>query len=236
MEVATLLAGVALLGFFAAARLDSYFASRAAIANFEAAATHPAPPALATSARPSRVRLAPGSVDFSLWSAGRVRAYKRSLARDPDSALAILRIPKIHLTVPVFNGTGAMDLNRGVGRIAGTAFPGEPGNLGIAGHRDGFFRGLKDVSRGDALELEQRGGETAIYVVDKIEIVGPGDLAVLAPRQAPALTLVTCYPFYFLGDAPKRYVVEASLRGAAPSKDQRSLPSRLGAAQGETRK
>jgi sortase A len=121
-----------------------------------------------------------------------------------------LRIPKIDLDVPVFNGTDALTLNHAVGRIGGTALPGGPGNIGVAGHRDTFFRGLKDVQKGDLIELRTKKG-TDIYLVDEIRIVSPEDTSVLRPRGRPTLTLVTCYPFFFVGSAPKRYIVMASL-------------------------
>jgi sortase A len=122
----------------------------------------------------------------------------------------VLRVPKIHLEVPVFEGTDQLTLNHGVGRIIGTAQPGQPGNLGIAGHRDGFFRGLKDVREGDEIELQTLQG-TQSYLVEEIQIVQPENIEVLLPRAVPSLTLVTCYHFYFIGSAPQRYVVTASL-------------------------
>jgi sortase A len=239
LEIATFVAGITLLAFYVAALVESHFASRAAIEQFEAAA--PKPPAAAEprpnpAAKPAALAIPSSSkIDFSLWSPGRIRAFRESLARDFAPPIALLKIPSIHLVVPVFDGTGDLLLNRGVGRIAGTAQPGGAGNVGIAGHRDGFFRGLKNVSRGDVVELERHDG-TLRYVIDQIEIVGPSDVSVLAPRTSPSLTLVTCYPFYYIGSAPKRYVVEASLLGEARNHDQRSDPSKLDAIQGEERK
>ena len=122
----------------------------------------------------------------------------------------MLTIPKINLEVPVFDGTDSLTLNRAVGRISGTARLGEQGNMGLAGHRDGFFRALKNVSVGDTVELKSRNG-TAFYVVDQVSIVDPKDVSVLKSRSTPSLTLVTCYPFYFVGSAPQRYIVSASL-------------------------
>lgn len=121
-----------------------------------------------------------------------------------------MKIPKINLTAPIFDGTDGLTLDRGLGRIIGTAQLGTEGNIGIAGHRDGFFRGLKDISTGDTIEISITNGEYE-YIVDHIEIVDPDNVAVLKPRSTPGITLVTCYPFYFVGDAPKRYIVEASL-------------------------
>ncbi len=236
LEIATLAAGLGLVTFYSAARLDGYFASRTAIASFEASARRLSSPTPAPKARAPATQLgAAAQVDLSLWSAGRVRSYRRSLAQDPGRPLALLRIPTIELTVPVFDGTGALTLNRGVGRIRGTALPGKPGNLAIAGHRDGFFRGLKGLRRGDVVELLLP-GRTERFVVDRIAVVSPENLSVLAPRPVSSLTLVTCYPFYYLGRAPKRYVVEASLQGEAGNYRQRSGPSRLDAFGGEKRK
>jgi sortase A len=129
----------------------------------------------------------------------------------PGHAIAVLRIPKLGLEVPVLEGTDAITLNRGVGRIGGTAFPGQNGNIGIAGHRDGFFHGLKDIRTGDRIEL-RTAQRTDIYVVDRTVIVDPNDVSVLENGAAPRLTLVTCYPFHYIGPAPQRFVVEASLK------------------------
>lgn len=125
--------------------------------------------------------------------------------------LALLRIPALQLEVPVLEGTDEFTLNRGVGRIAGTAMPGEEGNIAIAGHRDSFFRRLEDLSVGEPIELVTLRG-TNVYEVDQIRVTTPTDLGVLQPRANSSLTLVTCYPFHFLGPAPSRYVVQASLK------------------------
>jgi len=101
-----------------------------------------------------------------------------------------------------------------VGHIAGSALPGEVGNVGIAGHRDGFFRALKDVKVGEAVELERQtsaGMRSDQYKVERISVVQPTDVSVVAPTSEATLTLVTCYPFYFVGSAPQRYVVQAKL-------------------------
>lgn len=154
-------------------------------------------------------------IDFSLWSSKRVRAYTQALAAKL-TPLAVLSIPRLRIDVPVFEGTDDLTLNRGAGRIAGTASPGERGNVGIAAHRDGFFRGLKDIKVGDRIELELR-HSTQVYAVDNITVVKPSDVSVLQVRPHPSLTLVTCYPFYFVGDAPQRYIVQASLVDPEPT-------------------
>jgi sortase A len=191
---------------FLAARIDSCVERRAGLAEFEAARSRLLPPDESASAKagPS------GSVDTSLWAEGRIRAYEESLEMDLGRTIAILRIPKIRLEVPVLEGTDEVTLNRGLGRIPGTARPGAEGNLGLAGHRDGFFRGLKDVAPGDRIELETLSGLQS-YEIDEILIVEPEDVHVLDPTPEPSLTLVTCYPFYFVGSAPERYIVRASL-------------------------
>ena len=144
------------------------------------------------------------------WSVKRVRAYEKSLGSDSLEPIGRLDIPTIDLSVLVLEGTDELTLNRAVGRIEGTAMPGEAGNLGIAGHRDGFFRGLKNLSKDDRVTLTTLSGVYQ-YRVDDIQVVKPNDLHVLKRSSFPTLTLVTCYPFYYLGDAPKRFIVKARL-------------------------
>ncbi len=105
-------------------------------------------------------------------------------------------------------GTDDFVLDRAVGHIDDTALPGMDGNSGIAGHRDGFFRGLKDIAAGDAIELETL-KERQLYRVERTWIVDPEDVSVLDSTPARSLTLVTCYPFYYIGSAPQRFIVRA---------------------------
>ena len=169
------------------------------------AAAEPATPKL------QAVELPTSALDLRQWAATRIAAYEESLARQVNPPLAVLRVPKAQIEVPVFDGTDELILNRGVGRIPGTARPGELGNIGIAGHRDGFFRGLKDIAVGDSVTLES-GADVLTYVVESIRIVTPRDVTVLARTSAPCITLVTCYPFYYVGDAPQRYIVRCVLK------------------------
>ncbi len=206
VERILLITGVILLGAYLAARLYGVIASRYAVAEFHQKAAAGFVPSRAESGITR-----PAGLDTSLWSDKRIRAYNESLSHAFGAPLAVLSIPKIHLEVPVFEGTDDVTLDRGVGRITGTARPGRPGNLGVAGHRDGFFRGLKDVTTGDEIKLALPEGE-ATYVVDQITIVTPQDVSVLQPRPISTITLVTCFPFYFVGSAPERYIVSASLR------------------------
>jgi sortase A len=124
--------------------------------------------------------------------------------------LGVLRIPKIGLEAPVLGGTDTWTLKHALGHITGTALPGAPGNCALAGHRDGLFRGLKDVGEGDAIELDTARG-TERYRVARVWVVEPEDVTVLAATPSSVLTLVTCYPFYFVGAAPRRYIVRAVL-------------------------
>ena len=148
--------------------------------------------------------------DYSLWSEKRINDYHVSNTQRNDAPLAILSIDKLDLKVPVYNGTDEINLNRGAGRIKGTAKVGAPGNLGIAAHRDGFFRVLKDIEIGDSIDMLTMQGKTE-FVVSSITIVDPTDISVLAPTDDQTITLVTCYPFYFVGHAPKRYIVKGEL-------------------------
>jgi len=145
---------------------------------------------------------------MKLWSPTRVKLYKTALERETPPTLAILRIPRINLEVPVYDGTTDAVLDLAAGRIEGTALPGTPGNVGIAAHRDGFFRILKDIKEGDALILDTPVA-TEQYRVEWIRITTPDDVSVIEPTSGPAVTLVGCYPFYFVGSAPKRFIVRA---------------------------
>jgi len=144
-----------------------------------------------------------------LWTDRRVAEYQESLKIEAGLPLAVMTIEKLGIQVPVYDGADDFNLNRGVARIKGTATVDADGNLGIAGHRDSFFRGLKDIAMGDRIELQTARGE-AVYTVSSITIVEPSDVSVLAATPERTITLVTCYPFYFVGQAPKRYIVKAT--------------------------
>ena len=148
------------------------------------------------------------SPDQGLWAEQRVIDYEKSRNSGEDLPLAVLTIEKLGIQVPVYNGTDEFNLNRGVGRIKGTAAIDGTGNLGIAGHRDGFFRTLEDIVVGDEMELLTTQGNIK-YKVSSIQIVDPSDVSVLEPTTNSTITLVTCYPFYYVGHAPKRYIVKA---------------------------
>jgi sortase A len=217
LELILLAGGVALIGLAASLYIGGRMYSREAVERFHS--TVPSQPAAVRRSVRSVTE-----VDFSLWSPKRIEEYKTSLAEHFDEPLAVLKVDKIHLEVPVFEGTSDPVLNRGVGRIEGTARIGEAGNIGIAGHRDGFFRGLKDVEVGDTMELETPDG-TETYVIDSIKLVKTDDVSVLKNESRPEITLVTCYPFYFVGSAPQRYIVRASLKGETKALDESARAS-----------
>ena len=144
----------------------------------------------------------------ALWSPKRVKAWRETRSRLAPAPLALLRIPRIGLEVAVLEGTDDWTLNHAVGHIEGTAAPAAAGNSGIAGHRDGFFRGLEDIRTGDGIDIETV-GSVERYRVERTWIVDPEDVSVLDPTTGPSITLVTCYPFYFVGPAPQRFIVRA---------------------------
>ena len=119
-----------------------------------------------------------------------------------------INISSIGLSSMILEGVDHDTLRRGVGHIPGTALPGEPGNVVLAGHRDTFFRALRNIRKDDEITLETLDGSYR-YRVDLIQIVAPEQTEVLDNSGEPTLTLVTCYPFSFVGAAPQRYIVRA---------------------------
>ena len=144
------------------------------------------------------------------WSAAFTKHYEESVALEAGKTIAVLRIDALGIEVPVFDSTDTVALNRGAGHIAGTTLPGELGNVAIAGHRDGFFRNLKDTEPGMSIRLLSLDGWQE-FMVTELSVVDPLDVGVLASDGEPRVTLVTCYPFYFVGPAPDRFIVSARL-------------------------
>ena len=124
------------------------------------------------------------------------------------SVIGRLEIPRIGVSVMVVEGVGRVELDHAAGHIPGTALPGESGNVGIAGHRDTFFRPLAVIHQGDSLSIATTGGVNQ-YRVLSTEVVRPENVSVLYPAGRDLLTLVTCYPFHYIGAAPKRFIVHA---------------------------
>lgn len=221
LESGLILTGAVLLITFLSIRGWNHFQSESAVYAFEEArAAMVAVPAQTFQAfsETAQISLTSNNLsldredpDYSLWSEKRIEEYQQSLLVNDDSPKALLTIEHLNINVPVFNGTDDLNLNRGVGRILGTGRIDEIGNIGIAGHRDGFFRGLKDIKVGETFDLQTLTSSTR-YTVTSITIVDPSDVSVLAPTEVPTVTLVTCYPFYYVGHAPKRYIVKGEAR------------------------
>jgi sortase A len=138
---------------------------------------------------------APGSLVSSLPASG-------------DGMIGLVEIPSLGLSAMVMEGTSPHTLRHAAGHISGTALPGKPGNIGISAHRDTLFRPLRNVRRDDIVTFTTKEGAYRYRVVST-KVVDPHDMAVLDPGRTEVLTLITCYPFYFVGAAPSRFVVRA---------------------------
>ena len=171
------------------------------------------------------------ALGYCAWVLGSARLYQvregreltRLLARSPhqapgsrtipavaaDGLIGRLEIPRLGLSVLLDEGSGAATLRKAVGHIRGTAFPGDPGNVGIAGHRDTYFRPLRRIRARDLVVLDTLRGRFCYRVVSA-KVVAPDAVGVLAPTSRQVLTLVTCYPFYYVGPAPYRFIVRAA--------------------------
>jgi sortase A len=196
-EVLSYLAGVLFVGFFVVQLAQGEIDRRDGVAQFS---NDPTPVDIS----------AVGEPDTTLWAPGRVSDYESSLKADLPPVLGVLKIPSIGLEVPVYPSDSDLLMDRGSGVIDGMSYPHEGGNIGIAGHRDGYFRSLKDVQAGDKIFLQTLEGPKQ-FVINATEIVDIDDLSLLQDTEEQSVTLVTCYPFYFVGHAPQRFIVTASL-------------------------
>jgi sortase A len=188
-------AGTALCATYALARADAAVGSAHDLAEFNASVRAP---------------------DQSLWSPKRVSSYRAALTLPADPPVAILTVPALKLEVPVYDRATELTLNRGAALIDGMRLPDQGGNAGIAGHRDGYFRVLKDVREGDLIEVRTR-LKIHRYRVAAIQIVDQADRHLLRDTDEPSVTLVTCYPFYYVGSAPQRFIVTATYEWSPPA-------------------
>jgi sortase A len=133
-----------------------------------------------------------------------------------------LQVPRIGLSVVVLEGDDPYTLRRGAGHIPGTAWCGAASNVAIAGHRDTFFRSLRDIREDDEIRLTTLDG-FYVYRVESIQVVAAGDVQLLDQTSRPVLTLITCFPFSYIGPAPKRFVVRASQTSSSAAHDSREL-------------
>jgi sortase A len=205
LEISCWIAGIALVLLYVSARGSAIVERNEGIAAFAQARMLAAAPPVAEYAGTER------APDQSRWSESRRQRYAAQMA-EPTSALvvpeAVLRIRSIRLEVPVYADLNERNLNRGAVFVPGTASPDSEGNVAIAAHRDGFFRALEGVAVGAIVEVESR-SRRRLYRVTELLIVEPTDTSSLRVTKWPALTLVTCYPFYFVGSAPQRFIVRA---------------------------
>ena len=202
-ERAAWIFGLAVLAIWGALHVKGTLGARQDLQRFANLRTSPAERTASSTSLPQAA-----APDLALWDLKRVKAWQAALTRPAPPPLAVLRIPALRLEVAVLPGTDDFVLDRAVGHIDDTALPGTDGNSGIAGHRDGFFRGLKDIAAGAPIELDTLKGRE-LYRVERIWIVAPEDVSVLDPTPVQSLTLVTCYPFYYIGSAPQRFIVRA---------------------------
>ena|ERR1017187_7211973 len=149
---------------------------------------------------------------------------KGATAAATDGLIGRIEIPRLLLSAVVAEGIDKATLRRVVGHIPGTALPGQPGNVGLAGHRDTLFRPLKDLRIKDEIQFSTLSGDFK-YEVESLTVVDPNNVGVLAPSHENVLTMVTCYPFFYIGAAPKRFVVRA--RQVSPQTLARSTVERL---------
>ncbi len=215
LEKTGIYAGSVLLAFAGLMYVDGLLQSRAALAAFEVG--------------PVPTGLAAASTQVTVTESAQVRT------RNLNDTLAVLEIPSVGIEVPVFNTIGKLVLNRGAGHVEGTSLPGATGNIAIAGHRDTFFRGLKSIRTGDAMALITHYGRQR-FRVEEIRIVDALDVSVLDPTAQTVLTLITCYPFNYIGYAPDRFVVRGVLDEAETKTNAvpaRPLPRAAAGIQGE---
>ena len=165
---------------------------------------------------PDRGAAAGVAPDDKIAPAGRA---PRSSRRSASALIGRLSVPRLQLSAMVREGIDRDTLQLAIGHIPATPLPGQAGNVGVAGHRDTFFRGLKDLKTKDEIQFSTLAGDFK-YVVESLIIVEPDNVGVLAPSSANVLTLVTCYPFSYIGTAPKRFVVRAR-QVSSPAGDER---------------
>ena len=136
------------------------------------------------------------------------------MAVSTGGLVGMLDVPRLNLVTPVIEGDDDKTLQRAVGHLPDTPLPWQDGNSAIAGHRDGLFRPLRDIEVGDEIRFRTSRAEYRYRVIET-SVVAPDDVSVLEKRSQPLLTLITCYPFYYVGNAPKRFIIHAEREGEA---------------------
>lgn len=190
------------LGYSAYAVLDAKLFQAYQTWRFQRALTAKTP------TQPDDLRLKPSLLPPGAAEANRARAANLVLGGGEGNLLGRIEISAVGLAAIILEGTESGTLRRAAGHVPGTALPGQTGNVAIAGHRDTFFRGLRKIQNGDEITLTTLSG-VARYRVDSTQVVEPSNTKVLDNSADAILTLVTCYPFSFVGPAPKRFIVRA---------------------------
>ena len=206
LERVLIAVGVVCLGYYGYKSAEAREFQRQQSAAFESLLAPVAPPA------PTAAPSAPGALRAP--SAPSAPGTPSALALG-SSVVALLDIPRLELSTPVLSGDDAATLDIAAGHLPDTPQPWESGNSAIAAHRDGLFRPLRNIRVGDEVRVRTLEGEFT-YRVRETKIVLPTDLSVLAPSDKPMLTLITCYPFNFIGNAPKRFIVHADRVAESP--------------------
>jgi sortase A len=158
-------------------------------------------------------------VDARRYQAREQKTFEAAQVQNPSASeerrpvidgetIGEMKVARLGLKVIFVQGDSPAILQRAVGHLPETALPGEPGNVALAGHRDTFFRPLRNIRSGDAITLRTLGGEFR-YQVESTNVVPPTDVSVLRPSGGHILTLITCFPFYYVGAAPDRFIVRA---------------------------
>lgn len=158
--------------------------------------------------RTESARLAATAESYAASAGTRSTPSPRPTPPASGGVIGRLTIPAVEIDAIVAEGVDDPTLSRAVGHLPGSPLPGEPGNVALAGHRDTFFRGLAKLKLADSIQLVTTTG-THDYVVEDLRIVEPTETAVLAAGPSPTLTLITCYPFHYIGAAPQRFIVRA---------------------------
>jgi len=153
-------------------------------------------------------RLLPGEGQAPAPAKAESSKESKPAAGQWDGLIGRIDVRRLGMSVIVVEGTDTPTLARAAGHIAGTSLPGEPGNVGIAAHRDTFFRPLRNIRENDVIAVTTRSGKYRYRVVS-MSVVSPEDVSVLNSDGTDVLTLVTCYPFSFIGSAPDRFVIRA---------------------------
>jgi sortase A len=193
IQLAALAAGLTLLGRWTATQLETRdYQHRASALLDRVAKRHPSGP-----------------------RATRTREQART-----TGMIGRLSIPRLEVSGMIAEGVADRTLDRAIGHVPGTPYPGEAGNFSLAGHRDTFFRGLRSARKGDRIKVSTADG-TFTYRVSRMRVVGPRSVEVLRNQKHPTLTLVTCYPFHYIGPAPQRWVVQADLVEPGPQSQAR---------------